>query len=376
MRGAFFKTWILAATVWCAVCGPAVAAAAAQSTAPAVARRATPQKRVKGPNDWLRRMVAYLRDHIDDEIVSWKGTWVPQASYAARDLVQKGERFYVAQGAAPAGTAPDVATTGQWRLQEPIPVVWADPGHTTIRGSPNQKWLTVADGIATQNPWWIRFAIERYRREAEVGHEEFEELTGSHAWQHLTAHAAIRVLARRLLAAHSSLPDLRELLAENDNWWAEETYLLRTFWCAGAGQVVAPGARNSVTKNGWSISSQRDAIAAWIVGRQELKVPQRSAALRWTDTYVQELIDRLRRDNDDLAASRMHPPKLAYPVFIERHGADFRAYWQPGPDVLDPVLYAECVGDKPRFVDRPQAPIRGDFAAVGTPAATRSPASN
>jgi hypothetical protein len=247
----------------------------------------------KPDSDWLRKMVRYLRDHIHDK-------------------------------------AP---------TQEPPPVQW-DQGkvHTTIHGSPNQKWLSVACGIASQDPWWMPFADARYHREFNlVGHEETEENSASHAWQHLTAHYAIRTMALEWRAK----PGYEQLLALNTQWCGGEIGLMREFYVPKVG-VLAPGARYE----GAYVSSQRSAIAEWDAkgGTGPVRVPKKSASERYTDTYCQELAAALAKAGDDLGRCEAHIPKLAFPVYVEKTADCLKSYWEPNGSVLKPVYYVECSG--------------------------------
>ena len=266
----------------------------------------------KPDSDWLKQLVGYLRDHIKD----------------------------------------------QTPTKQPPPVQWVGGKvHTAIHGSPNQKWLSVACGIASQDPWWMPFADERYHREFEVaGHEETEENSASHAWQHLTAHYAIRTMA----IDRRAKPEYAQLLVLNTQWCGGEIGLMRQFYVPGAG-VVAPGARYE----GYYVSSQRSAIAEWDAanGAKPVRVPKKSAADRYTDTYCQELAAALAASGDDLGRSQAQIPLLAFPVYVARTPDGLKAYWEPDGSVLKPAYYVESAGKEVTGSLTPVKP-EGNFVTV------------
>jgi hypothetical protein len=275
----------------------------------------------KPSSDWLRTMVRYLRDHIHDKTPT----------------------------------------------KQPPPVQW-DQGkpHTGIHGSPNQKWLEVACGIASQDPWWLKFTIDRYHRELEVvGHEETEENSASHAWQHLTAHYAIRTMAISRSAKPGYPTEYEQILILNTQWCGGEIGLMRTFYVPGAG-VVAPGARYE----GYYVSSQRSAIAEWDAadGKKAVRVPKKSASEKYTDTYCQELAAALAASGDDLGRAQARIPLLAFPVYVERKPDLLRSYWEPSSAVLKPVYFIQCAGKEVTGALTPEK-ATGDFVTIQGPAA-------
>ncbi len=236
----------------------------------------------------------------------------------------------------------------------PVPVDWVNGPHSAIHGSPNQKWLQVAAGLLTGDSWWIDFSLQRYQNEFRVGHQEAETLTGSHAWQHLTAHAAIRYALRtnKPLAGQIGKDRLARLQACNDIWWGNEAWLMQQFYSYAAKGCVSVGARDQPP--GWPRSSQKDAFAAWIVGAaKRFPLPRHLDA---TDVYCQVLGDKLVALGDDLGRGKRAEPKLWSPVYALRHGDDVSSYWTPDPAILGPSYYAETVAGKPAYKFQPAIP--------------------
>jgi hypothetical protein len=246
-----------------------------------------------------------------------------------------------------------------------VPVVWVNGPKSAIHGSPNQKWLQVAAGILTGDQWWLDFALQRYANEFKAGHQEGETLTGSHAWQHLTAHAAIRYALRatKPLMTHAPKDTLAQLEKDNSLWWANEAFLMKQFYSREAKGCVSVGARNQPP--GFCRSSQKDAIASYIVGSSK-RVPL-PKHLDGTDVYCQVLADRLVSLGDDLSKDNAAEPKLYSPVYVQRKGDDVRSYWTPPQDVTGPAYYAEAVNGKTDYrFETFIPPDRSWYKVIGT----------
>lgn len=247
---------------------------------------------------------------------------------------------------------------------DPVPVVWVNGPKSAIHGSPNQKWLQVAAGILTGEEWWLDFALQRYANEFRVGHQEGETLTGSHAWQHLTAHAAIRYALRatKPLAEHAPKDKLAQLEKDNSQWWANEAFLMKQFYSRAAKGCVSVGARNQPP--GFCRSSQKDAIASYTVGASKhVPLPKH---LDGTDVYCQVLADRLVSLGDDLSRDNAAEPKLYVPVYVQRKGDDVRSYWTPPQDVTGPAYYAEAVNGKTDYRFEPYIPAdHSEYKEIG-----------
>lgn len=245
-----------------------------------------------------------------------------------------------------------------------VPVVWVNGPKSAIHGSPNQKWLEVACGLLTGDPWWIDFTIQHYGNEFSAGHQEIETLTGSHAWQHLDAHTAIRYALKvsKPLAQHVDKDKLAKLVSLNNAWWANEAWLMKMFYSHVAKGCVSVGARNQAP--GFCRSSQKDAIASYIVGASNhVPLPKHLDA---TDVYCQVLADKLVRLGDHLEKDNAVEPKLWSPVYSLRKGDDIYSYWTPPHEVIGPALYAECVNGKTDYKFEPTVPDNhGDYKQMG-----------
>lgn len=247
---------------------------------------------------------------------------------------------------------------------DPVPADWVQGPKSAIHGSPNQKWLQVAAGILTGDEWWLGFALQRYENEFKVGHQEGEALTGSHAWQHLTAHAAIRYALRasKPLADHAPKDELARLSRNNDQWWANEAFLMNQFYSRAAKGCVSVGARNQPP--GFCRSSQKDAIASYVVGTaKRVPLPKH---LDGADVYCQVLADRLVSLGDDLERDNSAEPKLLCPVYVERNGEDVRSYWTPPQEIAGPAYYAEAVGGRAEYRFEPFIPAdHSEYDEIG-----------
>ena len=263
----------------------------------------------KNSGDWLRQLVAYLGQGLD---------------------------------------ADGLATA-------PVPAQWtAGRLKSACAGSLNQSRSCRSRAPPTGDPWWIDFCLQRYQKEFKVGHEEAETLTGSHAWQHLTAHAAIRyaLRANKPLIRQVGKDELSRLCAANDTWWGNEAWLMQRFYSYAAKSCVSVGARDKVP--GWPRSSQKDAFAAWIVGAaKKFPLPRN---LDGTDIQCQVWGSKLVALGDDLGRSKQAEPKLWSPVYVLRQGDDVHSYWNPAPIIIGPAYYAEAVAGKTDYKYEPTTP--------------------
>jgi hypothetical protein len=121
------------------------------------------------------------------------------------------------------------------------------------------------------------------------------------------------------LTDHAPKDKLAQLEKDNSLWWANEAFLMKQFYSKAAKGCVSVGARNQPP--GFCRSSQKDAIASYIVGASKrVPLPKHRDG---TDVYCQVLADRLVSLGDDLSKDNVAEPKLYCPVYVDRKGMTF-----------------------------------------------------